>query len=157
MGFFEDYRKLCENQELLYSDYITCGHGPKNHRQRKGADCSPGDHLQIPVRAQSKPHGVKMLDGEIDCAEASQSNRNPSLYILIETTTFLGHTRRYSYNFCQIFCSDYLETSLVGSSRIWSKRPTALGGGPGSYFTSLVCCLTCTGITFKLYFYGTYE
>jgi hypothetical protein len=69
-GLFEKYRRFCENQDIIFSDYITCGYGLKKNRQRKGANYSLGDHLQIPVRVQSNPDGLKILHGEIDCAKA---------------------------------------------------------------------------------------
>jgi hypothetical protein len=108
-GIFEKYRRFCENQDIIYSDYITCSYGSKKNRQQKGADDSPGDHLQIPVRVQSNPDGLKILDGEIDCAKALQSNSNPSLYFLFysnDTTT--QPTQGATHNLCQIFYSDVL-------------------------------------------------
>jgi hypothetical protein len=102
-GLFEKYRKFCEDQELIYSTYITCGYGSKKNRQRKGVNSSPGDHLQIPIIVKSNPDGLKMHDGEIDCARALQSNRNPSLYVCFYNENTAGPTQGATHNLCQIY------------------------------------------------------
>jgi hypothetical protein len=110
-GIFEKYRQFCENDQLVYSDYRTCGYGSKNNLQRKGANYSPGGHLQIPVIIKSNPDGPKMLHGEIDCTKALQSNRNPSLYVLFyKENTF--HTTSSTHQLCKIFYTDVLRGNL---------------------------------------------
>jgi hypothetical protein len=107
-GLFEKYRRFCENQDIIYSDYMTCGYGSKKNRQRKGANYSPGDHLQIPVIVRSNPDGMKILDGEIDCAKALQSNSNPSLYLLFYSNDTTQPTQGATHNLRQIFYSSVL-------------------------------------------------
>jgi hypothetical protein len=52
----------------------------------------------------------------------------------------------------RIFDRNYLKTSLVRCSQIWSDRPTDVGGVPTSYFTSLISPV----FTFKSFQFLTY-
>lgn len=131
-GLFEKHRKFCEKQESICSARITCGCGSKENRQRKGANSSPGDHLQIPVVVKSNPDGLKMLGGEIDWARASQSNLNPSLHVCFHDEHAAGPAEGATHNLCQIHCSDVLRGNL-------QLRHTQLrvANNPSSKFSSL--------------------
>jgi hypothetical protein len=88
----------------------------EQNRQQNCANCSPGDHLQISVTVKSNPDGLKTLDGQIDCARASQSNRNPGLHVLFYSgNTVLGQHKAPLTIFArQIFiCSVLRGDSLV--------------------------------------------
>jgi hypothetical protein len=145
-GLFEKYRKFCEKQELIYSTYITCGYGSKENRQRKGANSSPGDHLQIPVIVKSNPDGLKILGGEIDWARALQSNLNPSLYVCFYNEYTAGPTEGATHNLCQIHYSDVLRGNL-------QLRHTQLrvANNPSSKFSSLFKGTTPTTFLSKSY------